>query len=206
MGLREKISQLFGRNKEKQNMQQEKYVNPILEGQNWLNQKIYQSQQEGNIYATNDIITIANSQRLDIVPMVMQVEKQRIQNGFGPLTTEQTALLMNAVLYKVPIQPYGYEQVINEEAIKYQAIESRKQMLEYSKDVLSKQDERQKQLTQEQLNRAQQQEVHIKTSHAQVLGREDFEDAFGGRNSTNYTQTQKQNEDWCKNTDDGFER
>ena len=206
MGLREKISQLFGRNKEKQNMQQEKYVNPILEGQNWLNQKIYQSQQEGNIYATNDIITIANSQRLDIVPMVMQVEKQRIQNGFGPLTTEQTALLMNAVLYKVPIQPYGYEQVINEEAIKYQAIESRKQMLEYSKDVLSKQDERQKQLTQEQLNRAQQQEVHIKTSHAQVLGREDFEDAFGGRNSTNYTQTQKQNEDWCKNTDDEFER
>ena len=67
-------------------MQQEKYVNPILEGQNWLNQKIYQSQQEGNINATNDIIAIANSQRLDIVPMVMQVEKQRIQNGFGPLT------------------------------------------------------------------------------------------------------------------------
>ena len=138
MGLREKISQLFGRNKEKQNMQQEKYVNPILEGQNWLNQKIYQSQQEGNINATNDIIAIANSQRLDIVPMVMQVEKQRIQNGFGPLTTEQTALLMNAVLYKVPIQPYGYEQIINKEAIKYQAIESRKQLLEYSKDVLSK--------------------------------------------------------------------
>lgn len=206
MGLREKISQLFGRNKEKQNVQQEKYVNPILEGQNWLNQKIYQSQQEGNINATNDIIAIANSQRLDIVPMVMQVEKQRIQNGFGPLTTEQTALLMNAVLYKVPIQPYGHEPFINEEAIKHQTIESGKQMLEYSRDVLSKQDERQRQLTQEQQNRAQQQEVHIKTSHAQVLGREDFEDVFGSRNSTNYTQTQKQNEDWCKNTDDGFER
>ena len=79
-------------------------------------------------------------------------------------------------------------------------------MLEYSRDVLSKQDERQRQLTQEQQNRAQQQEVHIKTSHAQVLGREDFEDVFGSRNSTNYTQTQKRNEDWCKNTDDGFER